>query len=66
MSDVNFVLYGQNAMRTQTSAGDLLQFGAENGNAIGQILVVIIILLIIFGLILFFFKYGAKIMKNVL
>jgi hypothetical protein len=63
---VNFVEYGINALRVQTSANDLLSFGALNGNLIGLILSIAIVLFLILFLIIFFGKYLLRMFGEIL
>jgi len=62
MADVNFVEYGENALRVTDTAGDGLEFLAMNGYEIGTLFALFIIIVIILGILILMFKYGRKLL----
>ena len=52
MSDVNFVEYGVNTTRLLDTGEDITSFGAENGNALGQVFALGFVIFLVFGLLL--------------
>ena len=62
MTDVNYISYGENALRVANSVGDNLDFWAINSYSLGAIIGVLLILAIIIFTIILLARYGKRLL----
>ena len=62
MSDVNYMTYGENALRVFDTFGDNLDFWANNSVALGNVIGVFLILVLVFFLLALMFRYGKNLL----
>jgi len=60
MVDANFVQYGEDALRVTDSMGDVMEFGAQNGYALGVIIAVFLVFFIVLIMLALIVKFGRK------
>jgi len=60
MADVNYTEYGENLLRLTDSAGDMAEFGANNGYELGVLIAIAVILLVILIILAIGVRYGKK------
>jgi len=62
MADVNYVEYGEDALRVTDSIGDVAQFGSDNGYELGVIIAIFIFMALLLFILALMVRYGKKLL----
>jgi hypothetical protein len=62
MSDLNYMVYGENALRVFDSVGDNLSFWDNNSYVLGIIIAVLLVLAIIVFILMLMVRFGKRLL----
>ena len=65
MADVNYMEYGENAVRVLDSGEDFTEFANQNGDVIGVFIAFLIIMFFVALILVMLFKFVPKIINAV-
>lgn len=62
MTDANLVEYGYDALRVTDSIGDVIEFGADNGYALGVLIAIFVAMVFIIVILAFIVRFGKRLL----
>ena len=62
MVDANYLEYGANALRVTDSVGDVIEFGSQNGYALGVLITIFLFMFFLLMILALMIRHGKRLL----